>query len=113
MLDNPIASAALVGQVGTSLSALLIAAFVWTLVTYLRGPHDLGQAFREGDRWTPATAWRGKIFVGLGFIRISYAYLVERTGDGSPILYLFAFGGCVLVIAGLVDGLGHINRSAE
>jgi len=112
VLANVAASPQSVDDVGVLLTALMIAAFLWWFVAYVRGPHSFRRAFLAGDPETPAVAWRGNIFVGLLFVRMSYWDLVERNTDRSPIFLLIALGGVALVISGLVDGWRRSRHGA-
>jgi hypothetical protein len=88
----------------------MFAAFLWTFVAYVRGPHSFRRAFRGGDLATPAVAWRGSIFLGLLFVSMSYREIAERNTDRSPVPYLIALGGMALVVSGLVEGWRRRSR---
>jgi hypothetical protein len=100
-------------DIGAVLSVLLIASFMWLVVTYLRGPHDLRRLFAMGERETAATAGPGKVFIGMCFVRVCYASLVGHSIDSDLLLDLLGVLGGALVVAGLAQAWRHARHRGD
>lgn len=88
---------------GDLLSVAVVASFFWAIWAYLRGPHDLGRLFREGDLDTPETEWRARLCFGLLLIRVSYQD-ISPSATPSLVYLIVALAGVGAVLSGIVKG---------